>query len=93
MSAIQNCSHVELASQLANAIGPGRFALLNHALSGARSDEIDAALCMIAEAIATHERAHAQLAALRDYIASLADGAAPALDQLAVSAQHSTVKQ
>ena len=48
---------------------------------------------MISEAIATHERAHTQLAALRDYIASLADGAAPALEQLAVSAQHSIVRQ
>jgi hypothetical protein len=93
MSAIQNCSPVELASRLVDAIGPGRFALLNDALSGAPAGEIGAALRMIGEAIATHERAHAQLAALRDYIASLADGGGPALDQLAVSAQPSTVMQ
>jgi hypothetical protein len=93
MSAIETRSPVELANRLVDAIGPGRFALLNDALSGAPAGEIGAALRMISEAIATHDRAHAQLAALRDYIASLADGATPALDQLAASAQHSTVKQ
>lgn len=93
MSAIQTRSPVELASRLVDAIGPGRFVLLNDALPGAPVGEIGAALRMISEAIATHERAHAQLAALRDYIASLADGADPALDRLAVSAQDSIVRQ
>ncbi|MCA3573282.1 MAG: hypothetical protein IOC86_05145 [Aestuariivirga sp.] len=93
MSAIQNRSPVELASRLVDAIGPGRFALLNDALSGAPAGEIGAALRMIGEAIATHDRAHAQLAALRDYIASLADGAAPASGQLAAATQPSTVMQ
>ncbi|WP_395660081.1 hypothetical protein [Aestuariivirga sp.] len=93
MSAIQNCSPVELASRLVDAIGPGRFALLNDALSGAPAGEIGAALRMIGEAIATHERAHAQLAALRDYIASLADGAAPTSEQLVVPVDPSAVMQ
>jgi hypothetical protein len=93
MSAIQTRSPVELASRLVDAIGPGRFSLLNDALSGAPVGELGAALRMISEAIATHERAHAQLVALRDYIASLADGAAPALDQLAASTHLSTAKQ
>ena len=93
MSAIQNRSPVELASRLVDSIGPGRFALLNDALSGAPAGEIGEALRMIGEAIATHERAYAQLAALRDYIASLAEGAATASEQLAASAQPSTVMQ
>jgi hypothetical protein len=93
MSAIETRSPVELANRLVDAISPGRFALLNDALSGAPAGEIGAALRMISEAIAIHERAHAQLAALREHIASLADGASPALDQLAVSAQKSIVRQ
>lgn len=93
MSAIQNRSPKELALRLVDAIGLGRFALLNDTLSGAPAGEIGAALRTIGEAIAMHERAHTQLVALRDYIASLADGAAPARDQLAASAQDSTVKQ
>ena len=93
MSAIQTHSLVELANRLVDAIGPGRFALLNDALSSAPAGEIGAALRMISDAIATHDRAHIQLVALRDYIASLADGAAPALDQLAASAQPSAMEQ
>ena len=93
MSAIQNCSPVELACRLVDAIGPGRFALLNDALSGAPAGEIGAALRMISEAIATHERAHAQLAALRDYFASLAQGTGLAGEQLAAATQPSNVNQ
>lgn len=93
MSPIQSRSPVELASRLVDAIGPGRFALLNEALSGAPADEVGVALRMISEAIATHERAHAQLAALRDYIASLADGTCQGSKQLVAPVDPSAVTQ
>lgn len=88
MSAIELEHPALAAGRLLDAIGPDRFTRLYDALAGASLEDVGIVLRIITDAIATNDRARAQLALMRNFVESVADTGIPARECAATPAEQ-----
>ena len=85
MSAIELEHPALAAGRLLDAIGPDRFTRLYDALAGVSLEDVGMVLRIITDAIATNDRARAQLALMRNFVESVADTGIPVREGAAAS--------